>query len=294
MSQNKKAYFQGGGGVNEPTPKKKKYKSDPAIVVQPRFEEPLYRNYDLYETEGVNGPAKHGPGVGWHDMHKYKSIADFLKDKRKKLKDKYKADDSWVEDNGSITKKDPSKIKVRARIFSKLIKNAIEFPLDDYTDPTLGDSESDNLVGKSNPLGGYLDKYLPKNDFEGKMPTDLTFGHKDPNESDDYSGCSDEDIAYTDARDAYYCKRCGHLGHNGPTKPKPTAKELHSGKDYTLDDNNLDKLEQKYLNPTESPLLGLPDGVDSEAKDAVQTINDINPEYGTTDSGNQTYKNLVY
>ena len=63
---NKKAYFQGGGGVNEPTPKKKKYKSDPAIVVQPRFEEPLYRNYDLY-----NVPGNHGPGAGYHDLTKY-------------------------------------------------------------------------------------------------------------------------------------------------------------------------------------------------------------------------------
>ena len=33
MSQNKTAYFQGGSGVNEPTPKKKKYKAEKAILV---------------------------------------------------------------------------------------------------------------------------------------------------------------------------------------------------------------------------------------------------------------------
>jgi hypothetical protein len=63
MSLNKNGYFQGGGGVNQPEPKKKKYKSDPAIVVQPRFKEPFYRNYDLYNT-----PGEHSPGAGWHDM----------------------------------------------------------------------------------------------------------------------------------------------------------------------------------------------------------------------------------
>lgn len=46
-----------------------------------RFEEPLYRNYDLYET----GPGSLGPGAGlYQNMHKYKSVSDFLKKKRKK------------------------------------------------------------------------------------------------------------------------------------------------------------------------------------------------------------------
>lgn len=44
----------------------------------------FYRNYDLYETEGVDGPAKQGPGTGFYqNMHKYKSISDFRKKKRK-------------------------------------------------------------------------------------------------------------------------------------------------------------------------------------------------------------------
>src|ERR1035441_10177158 len=93
MSQSKKAYFQGGGGVNEPTPKETKYKAEPAILVQPRFEEPFYRNYDLYNTEGINGPAKYGPGAGWHHMHEYKSIREYLQHQRQRLKGKYVADD---------------------------------------------------------------------------------------------------------------------------------------------------------------------------------------------------------
>lgn len=170
MSQNKQAYFQGGGGVNEPTPKKKKYKSEKAIVVQPRFKEPLYRNYDLY-----NVPGKHGPGAGWHDMHKYKSIADFLKAKRKKLKDKYKADDKWIEDKEFDKKEKASKMKARAALLSRLTKVAIDYPIDDQikSGPILGDSGS---YSNSVQIGGYLDKYLTHNDFEGKSPDKLDFG----------------------------------------------------------------------------------------------------------------------
>lgn len=175
MSQNKKAYFQGGGGVNEPEPKKKKYKSDPAIVVQPRFKEPFYHNYDLYNT-----PGEHSPGAGWHDMEKYKSVSEFLKAKRKKLKDKYKADDSWIMDDNSKTKKNPN-IEARASIFQTIIKVAIDFPIDDQIETEYGGpmgevSEDDNPVGQANLTGGYLDEYLPENDFEGKAPTELDFG----------------------------------------------------------------------------------------------------------------------
>lgn len=45
----------------------------------------FYKNYDLYETEGVDGPAKQGPGTGFYqNMHKYKSVSDFIKKKRKR------------------------------------------------------------------------------------------------------------------------------------------------------------------------------------------------------------------
>jgi hypothetical protein len=120
MCPNKKAYFQGDGGPNEPTPGKKKYKSDPAIVVQPRFEEPFYRNYDLYTIPGMEHV---GPGTGWHGLQNYKSVKEFLDARRERLKPRYVADDSWQMDNGNRVKKNPER-QARASIFEKIIKQA--------------------------------------------------------------------------------------------------------------------------------------------------------------------------
>ena len=120
MSANKKAYFQGGGGVNEPTPGEKKYKSDPALVVQPRFEEPFYRNYDLYTIPGMEHI---GPGTGYHGLQNYDSVQEFLAARRKRMEGRYVADDSWQLDSGKRTKENPN-IKARAAIFHKIIKNA--------------------------------------------------------------------------------------------------------------------------------------------------------------------------
>ena len=181
--QLKRAYFQGGGGVNEPSPGKKKYKSDKAIVVQPRFKEPFYRNYDLYETEGVDGSAKHGPGSGlYQNMSKYKSVSEYLENKRKQNKDKYKSDDSWILDNGSLTKQNIN-AKARMKILNKIItlannnldNNNIDFPIDDFigSGAILGDS---GTLSDSVFIGGQLDEYLPNPDFEGKNVTELNFG----------------------------------------------------------------------------------------------------------------------
>lgn len=120
MSVNKKAYFQGGGGVNEPTPGKKKYKSDPAIVVQPRFKEPFYRNYDLYTIPGMEDV---GPGTGYHGLQNYKSVQEFLAARRERLKPRYVADDSWQVDSGERIKKNPER-KARMSLFEKIIKQA--------------------------------------------------------------------------------------------------------------------------------------------------------------------------
>lgn len=255
---NKYSYFQGGGGVNEPTPKKKKYKSDKAIVVQPRFKEPFYRNYDAYDV-----PGEHGPGAGWHSMQKYKSISEFLKEKRKKLKDKYKADDSWIEDSGN-------KIKSRAYLLSKIFKKAIDFPLDDQIKslPILSDSQSYNtpiemgptgdpdfaiypekentgsyeIYPAAVPEGGLLDIPMPNNDFEGKSPNQLNFGRD-----------------YTNDKEGF------------------------------LDNNLLELLEKKYLSssPTHGT-YGLPDGVDLQ-EDELNYPNNVNPYTGTTDLGIDIY-----
>ncbi len=245
---NKSGYYQ---GTEEPTPGKKKYKSDPAIVVQPRFKEFLPHNYDLYETEGVDGPVKHGPGAGWHHMEKYKSIKEFIEAKRKRNKGKYKAEDSWIQDDGSHTKS-PTKKKAnfRMKLLQELVKKAIDFTVDEYMDPTITVGDDGNPIQSVNPYGGYLDKYLPENDFEGKSPDKLDFG-----------------------RD--YVEEDNGRGH-----------------DVSLEDI-LEKFTKKYLSPAEPSLLGLPDGISPISdEDADFTVNDINPEYGTTDSGNTVYNEM--
>jgi len=118
----KKAYFQGGGGINEPTPGKPKYKAEKAITVQPRFVEPFYHNYDLYMAEGVDGPPVHTPGVGWHNMHKYKSIKEYLDETRKVLRGKYVAEDTWITEENH--KERENKMKLRADVLHELVKTA--------------------------------------------------------------------------------------------------------------------------------------------------------------------------
>lgn len=85
----------------------------------------FYRNYDLYDS-------KTGPGAGWHSMHKYKSIKEFLEAKRKRNKKKKKAQELRI----------------------KIFKKAMEF------------NGSIGLTG-----------YFPYDDFEGKSPDELNFGH---------------------------------------------------------------------------------------------------------------------
>lgn len=150
---NKFAYFQGGGGVNEPEPKKKKYPVDKAIVVQPRFKEPFYYNYDLYDAEGVSGPAQHGPGSGWNHMDEHKSIKEFLDFRRKRLEGKYVADDSYIEDTPANYKERVNKMKIRASLFDKIVKQAAD------------ENDGPNFdYGKG--LYSNMDKYKSVEDFE--------------------------------------------------------------------------------------------------------------------------------
>lgn len=163
----KRAYFQ---GTEEPTPGKKQYPSEKAITIQPRFKTPFFRNYDAYET-----PGEHSPGAGWNSMHHYKSISEFLKAKRQKLKGKYKADDSWIEDTKNNQEERKRKMKVRAGLLSKLTKIAIDFPIDEQIGPgsILGDAGS---YSDSVPIGGLGDYGNPLHDFEDKSPDQLNFG----------------------------------------------------------------------------------------------------------------------
>jgi len=235
MSQNKKAYMLGGEKAHEEATTKRPYKADPALVMQPRFKEPFYHNYDVYEVDGVDGKAEHGPGEGWHAMQNYKSVADFLKDRRKRSKTKYHADDSWKQDDGSITK-NPKASKARME-FLFIIKNSnshnhftctgcghkcrciesgknivkscqycnvdfnkIDFPIDDQIKsyPIL---PNEGIVGNSNLTGGALDEYLPKQDLEGKLPTELDYGRDyDENSIDNINNLLDK---YLDLGDNY-------------------------------------------------------------------------------------------
>jgi hypothetical protein len=241
----KKAYFQGGGGENNPTPKKKKYKSDTKIVDQPRFEEPFYKNYDLYEV-----PGKHGPGAGHSSMHKYKTVQEFLEAKRKKLKNKYKANDQYQHDDGTITNKanlianllksGGPNYDLGAGLYDNLDKyesvsdfrdnNNIDFPLDEYSNPDIEAGVEHTLMEESNLIGGQTDQYTPDVDFEGKDPTALDYGR-------DYIG------------------------------------------DAKSDNTNIEKIMDKY---SPNKLYGLPDGVDLQDDELGDPTN-INPEYTASD-----------
>jgi len=168
------AYFQ---GTEEPTPGKKRYPSDPKLVDQARHKTPLFRNYDYVEDST-------GPGAGYTSLRNYDSVADFLKAKRKRNKDAYKADDSWQLDDGTMVKVEPNltRQKKRAERRMRLLKMAIDFPLDDQTTPILSD---DSSYSAAIPIGGLLDRYLPEKDLEGKGPEELNFGRDYAEEFED-------------------------------------------------------------------------------------------------------------
>lgn len=170
MDQIKKAYFQGGGGVNEPEPHKKKYKSEPAILIQPRFKEPFYRNYDIYDTVGVGDFPAHGTGGGWNSMHNFKSITDYLTYHRKILKDKYKADDFYITDDPKNYKERQNKMNIRTAALRKI---ATDYLSDQQNDPITSDDAS---AGHATGWGGMLDPYVVQVDFEGKTPEQLNYG----------------------------------------------------------------------------------------------------------------------
>lgn len=393
----------GGGGVNEPTPGKKKYKSDTAIVVQPRFVEPFYRNYDLYDVEGVDGPAKHGSGSGWSHMNEHKSVKDFLEFRRKRLQGKYVAEDSWIEDTSANRKERVEKMKIRASLLSKLVKTATKKCKDSdvvYTDsrdayicgnclhmsencfgtPKLtakelhagknhnpdridwrdgSDRENDpnyqkwkKAVAADNNDGPNFDygkglysnmgKYKSVKDFEehddkgsGALMVDDNADHMLPPKEhgtkiydwknslyqgkpkapkrydsnnidfpiDDQIGSDpivgNSGSSYVDSIPISYQE-------NYTAEPDQDGKgeaTLDFGYDLTNEDVpvgrsdpdklnkiDLDKLEKKYLTPAETDIYGLPDGVSPEGKDADQTIETENPEFGIPDSGRQMYE----
>jgi hypothetical protein len=194
-------------------PKNKNHELDKA-----RFDEPLFKNYDLYENNT-------GPGAGlYQNMSKYKSVADFLKKKRKRNKGKKKA-------------------ALRIKILKAILKQAIDFPLDESIKNPITPDES-GIIQVSLPFGGIADEYLPFNDQEDKSPDKLDFGR-------DYQ--------------------------NDESDPK-----------------NIEEKLEKVIRPTQTPLLGLPDGMDPAELDADKTISDRSADYGITDSGNTLFDNISF
>lgn len=115
-------------------------------MTKPRTEDSdfiIYQNYDLYEDgTGI------GPGGGLHSGE-YKSVKDFLKNKRKRKK------------------------KVRALLLSFLTKTATDYPLDSQVTPII--SEESSYQASLGP-GGMYDSLTPEPDEEDKSPDKLNFG----------------------------------------------------------------------------------------------------------------------
>lgn len=92
----------------------------------------FFKNYDLYETEGANGPAKIGPGAGFYqNMDKYKSVSDFLKQKRKR-----------------INKRKNALLMIAKKAFDE---NHIDFPIDYLYTDILSD-----IAGDTEMSGNYF------------------------------------------------------------------------------------------------------------------------------------------
>jgi len=269
MSVNKKAYFQGGGGVNEPTPGEKKYKSDPALLIQPRFEEPLYYNYDLYTIPGMEHI---GPGTGYHGLQNYDSVQEFLEARRQRMKGRYVADDSWILDDNSKTKKNPN-IKARATLLSKLVKTAIDFPIDDqvnHYDQMIYPEEAQYQIRRERG-----DRYSFPSEGDPLGPENLNISMTTPQIAGEHSYLPEDDWA----------------GRSNEA--------LNFGRDYDedgkpargLDDDILEKLLNKYLSSSETDLFGLPDGIDPNSDlDAEETEQNEEPYTGTSDIGTDIYE----
>lgn len=281
----KKAYFQGGGGVNEPTPGEKKYKSDPALVVQPRFEEPFYRNYDLYTIPGMEHI---GPGTGYHGLQNYDSVQEFLEARRSRMKGRYVADDSWQLDSGKRTKENPG-IKARAAIFERIIKQAgpnYDLGKGLYQEMSDGKVDSVEEFRKEPDHGPGALMNITK-----KKNNKYDINHIDFPIDDQVTGIFPEEGMLPGSEIG---ERLPLPEHDLEDR-SPDA--LDFGRDYddaeptgALEDESIQKLFNKYLTPSEDGLFGLPDGVDPEGHDADQTEQVEQPFTGTSDIGTNIYE----
>jgi hypothetical protein len=113
----------------------------------------FYRNYDLYGTEGVSGPAKQSPGTGmYQNMEKYKSVADFRRKRRKK------------------------KIKKRQAQLIRMFEVLAKHDSNNLTDPYEETATPIPFAPAEPAQMGMLDGIYPKSDLEDKPVGNLGYG----------------------------------------------------------------------------------------------------------------------
>lgn len=188
---------------------------------QPRV---FFKNYDLYETEGAGGKDKApSPGTGFYqNMNKYKSVADFLKKKRKGQKRRKMA-------------------LLYAIMYPDAVVGKKYSSQDPYEDQgitplvTLSPAEIDPI--------GLLDSIYPQSDLEGKGPENLYYGVLETHEY-----AADDGQAQDDTIDYY---KLGLKIGADDLKDMGFGSDILSGataliQPYTLDPND-DDYEKKLL-----------------------------------------------
>jgi hypothetical protein len=225
-----------------------------------------------FREEGDHGPGAlmaddNDLGTGFYEnLEHYKSVRDFIEHT------------PLGRDHGAKIKPEWERAKNPPKVKKKDV-NHIDFPIDDMINrqdqmiyPEEGEyqirrmkSDSYDFPSEGEPLGpentnismttpqiAGEHSYLPNPDFEGKMDngSQLDYGR-------DYT------------------------------------EETPPGRDFSFDDDkemDLNDLESKYLESTETGIFGLPDGLEPEAHDSDQTVQVEQPYDTVSDIGTQMYE----
>ena len=123
----------------------------------------FFRNYDLYNTEGVDGSPKNPtPGTGlFHDLGKVKSVKDFLNKKKKEQKRRKMA-------------------LLMAIVYPESVENKKYASQDPYEDQDITPLAPISPAEVA-PIG-MLDGIYPKSDLDGKSIENLYYGRLESHE----------------------------------------------------------------------------------------------------------------
>ena len=145
-------------GTKDP---KDKPKPDKRLVVYPgRFKYPMFSNFDLYETpEGDRGS---GPGVGLSGSRKkYKSVKEFIDDKRKRNKNKYVAPpDEFYADDKKVKKSLKSAHEKISLFLTKVAQLDSLYDSYYHGDP-IDYLRQNSVESVSQSIGGIYDRLTP-------------------------------------------------------------------------------------------------------------------------------------